>query len=252
MTDIKNEFENSIVVVTGGSRGIGKTICKEFAYRGANIIYSYIKNHKEAKKPYEELKSFGITVKKVCNDVSKHDEVQKFFSEIIDTYDHIDILVNNAGINVDKTLKKMSIKDWEDVINTNLTGCFNCSKAVLENMIKNNYGRIINISSVIALKGNFGQSNYSASKAGIIGFTKSMALETAKYDITVNAICPGFVETDMIKTIPKDILENIIKNIPKKRIGSTIDIANGVLFLASPNSSYITGQILNINGGYYL
>jgi len=239
------------VVVTGGSRGIGRSVCKEFASKGANIVFIYLQNHYAAKETYTELKSFDVEVEQICSDISNYLETQNVFLKIINSYEHIDILVNNAGINIDKTLGKLSIDDWNQVINTNLTGCFNCSKAVLESMKKQNYGRIINISSIIGQTGNFGQTNYAASKAGIIGFTKSLALETAKYDITVNAICPGFVETDMLKTISSEIKEKILGKIPKGRFASPEDIAHVVYFLALPRSGYITGQVFNINGGLF-
>ena len=178
--------------------------------------------------------------------------VQKTFSEIIRYCGSVDVLVNCAGIIHDRMITKLTKKDWDIVIDTNLNGCFNCTKAILKNMILKNYGRIINISSVSALTGNIGQSNYAASKSAIIGFTKSIALETAMYDITVNAISPGFIKTDMTKTIPLKIKQKIIEKIPKKRLGLPEEIAHGVIFLSSPKSAYITGQVLNINGGFYM
>lgn len=245
----EKEFQGSLVVVTGGSRGIGRAICKEFASKGANIVFIYLEHHDAAKETYNELISFNVSVEKICVDVSNYIKIQDVFLKIINSYKRLDVLVNNAGINIDKTIGKLSIDDWNQVIYTNLTGCFNCSKVVLETMKKQNYGRIINISSIIGQTGNFGQTNYAASKAGIIGFTKSLALETSKYDITINAICPGFVETDMLKTIPSEIKEKIIGKIPKGRFATPEDIANAVHFLALPQSGYITGQVLNVNGG---
>jgi len=245
-------FLGSWVIVTGGSRGIGKAISLDFASEGANVIFIYLKNHKTAKKTLEELKLFNVEAQGICLDVSNYDLVQKEFRKIINCCKKIDILVNCAGINRDKVLKKMTKNEWDQVINTNLTGCFNCSKAVIKNMISNNYGRIINISSIISLTGNFGQTNYSASKSGINGFTKSLALETAQYGITINSVCPGFTETDMLKKIPKKIKENFLNNIPKGRFGVPEDISNVVKFLAFRQSDYVTGQIIHVNGGHYM
>jgi len=194
----------------------------------------------------------GVEAKAIRCDVSNYKLVQKIFSQIIRYCGSVDVLVNCAGIIHDKTLTKLTKKDWNIVIDTNLNGCFNCSKSVLKNMILKNYGRIINISSVVAQTGNIGQSNYAASKSAIIGFTKSIALETAKYDITVNSISPGFIKTDMTKTIPLKIKQEIIKKIPKKRFGLREEVARAAVFFASPQSAYITGQVLNINGGFYM
>ena len=248
----KKEFHESLVIVTGGSRGIGKAICYEFAAKGANIIFIYKNRHNEAKKTFTHLKSLDVSVEKICGDVSNFNAMQKIFSKIFESHGKVDVLVNNAGIIKDKILNKQSIKDWDEVIQTNLTGCFTCSKAVIENMKSQNYGRIINISSIIALTGNYGQTNYAASKAGIIGFTKSLALETARYDITINAVCPGFTKTEMLTTIPPEIKQKILNKIPKKRFAFPEEIARVVVFLASPRSGYITGQILNVNGGLYM
>jgi len=247
-----NEFKNSNVVVTGGNRGIGRAISYRFASQGANVIIIYKKNISEAKKTLSEIQSMGVKAQIKRCDVSNYNLVKKVFSEIISCCGSIDVLVNCAGIVKDKTLMKLTKKDWDLVIETNLNGCFNCSKAVLKNMIKKNHGRIINISSIIAQTGNIGQSNYSASKSGIIGFTKSVALETTKYDITVNAICPGFTKTEMTKTIPLSIKRKIIEKIPKKRFALPEEIAHAVVFLASPKSTFITGQVLNVNGGSYM
>lgn len=246
MNENRKEFQGSLAVVTGGSRGIGRAICYEFASKGANIAFIYLEGHPKARETYNKLKSFNMNTEQICADVSNHIAVQDLFSKILNSYGRIDILVNNAGINIDKTITKLSIDDWNRVIHTNLSGCFNCCQAALKSMKTHNYGRIINISSIIAQTGNIGQTNYAASKAGIIGFTKSLALETAKYDITVNAICPGFVETDMLKTIPFEIKQKILEKIPKGRFASPEEIARVVSFLASPQSGYITGQVINI------
>lgn len=252
MKDNENEFENSWVIVTGGSRGIGRQICYEFASKGANVVIIYLKNHSAAQKTLTELKRFRGSTKLECVDVSNYDAVKKSFLKIHKLCGTIDVLVNCAGIIRDDTIDRLSIGDWNQVINTNLTGHFNCSKNVLGIMKAKNYGRIINISSVVAQMGNIGQTNYAASKGGIIGLTKSLALETAKYDITVNAICPGFIETDMLKNIPLEIKQKILTKIPKGRFGYPEEISRLVAFLASPKSGYVTGQVLNINGGLYM
>lgn len=253
MTFQKNtEFKNSWVVITGGDRGIGRAISYQFASYGANIIVIYKINKSEAKKTISTIKSMGVEARAIRCDVSNYQLVQKIFSQIIRYCGSIAVLINCAGIINDKTITNLTKKDWNIVIDTNLNGCFNCSKAVLKNMIKKNYGRIINISSVIAQTGNIGQSNYAASKSAIIGFTKSIALETAKYDITVNALSPGFIKTDMTKNIPLKIKQKIIKKIPKKRFGLPEEVARAAVFLASPQSVFITGQVLNINGGFYM
>jgi 3-oxoacyl-(acyl-carrier-protein) reductase len=245
-------FSGSWVVVTGGSRGIGSSICKQFAESGANVAFIYLEQHEAAQKTLGDLRGLGVQAEQYCVDVADHGAVHDTFRQILEGAGKIDVLVNCAGINRDKTLQNLTAEAWERVLDTNLTGCFNCSQAVVPSMRRNDYGRIISISSIIALTGNIGQANYAASKSGMLGFTKSLALETAKYDITVNAVCPGFINAGMISTIPDKIRETIVAKIPKQRLGEPEEIARTVMFLASPESGYVTGQVISVNGGLYM
>jgi NAD(P)-dependent dehydrogenase (short-subunit alcohol dehydrogenase family) len=247
-----SEFEGAWVVVTGGSRGIGRAICLEFAGRGANVAFIYLENHEAAEQSIEKIRDFGVQAEKHCVDVADHEAVHAAFQEILGIAGKVDVLVNCAGINQDRTVPKLTEAAWHRVLDTNLTGCFNCSQAALTSMREQGYGRIISISSIIALTGNIGQANYAASKAGMLGFTKALALETAKYDITVNAICPGFFNAGMLMSIPEDIREGILARIPKRRFGEPEEIARIVSFLASPASGYLTGQTISVNGGLYM
>jgi acetoacetyl-CoA reductase len=247
-----SEFEAAWVIVTGGSRGIGRAICLDFASKGANVAFIYLENHQAADQSLKQLKDLGVQAEKYCVDVADHEAVHDTFQEILGIAGKLDVLVNCAGINQDRTVSKLTEAAWSRVLDTNLTGCFNCCQAVLPSMREHNYGRIISISSIIALTGNIGQANYAASKAGILGFTKSLALETAKYDITANAICPGFINTGMLMSIPEDVRQGVLARIPKQRFGEPEEIARSVLFLASPKSGYLTGQVVNINGGLYM
>jgi len=239
-------------IVTGGSGGIGSSICKTLAKNDYNTVVGYHLHKGAAKELQKELGKYDVNVKTMCLDVSHFDEVSKKFTKLIDEIGNIDVLINCAGIIKDKTLRKMSYDAWNEVINVNLTGIFNCSRATISSMIDHNYGRIVNISSVVAYSGNYGQTNYSASKAGVIGFTKSLALETAKYDITANAVCPGFIKTHMTDVIPEEIKRKIIQKIPKKRLGLPDEISRVVDFLISPKAGYITGQAIHVNGGLYM
>ena len=234
-------------LVTGASRGIGKAIAIELARNGANVIVNYNRNEKEANDVVEEIKKMGYRSIALKADVSDFDEVNKMFEVVMREFGHLDILVNNAGIIMDKTLQNMAKEEWNVVIKTNLTGAYNVTRNALQ-LLKPN-GRIINISSLVALDGNFGQANYAASKAGIIGFTKSLAKELGRYSITVNAIAPGLIETDIIKDIPLARRKEMNKLIPLGRIGTPKDIANLALFLASPRAGYITGDVICVNGG---
>ena len=219
---------NHVALVTGSTRGIGKAITVKFTQSGIKTVIHGSKDF----------------------DVSDQNSVTRGCAKILDKYGNIDILVNNAGINRDRTLLKMSFEEWDEVIKTNLYGTFYVTQAILPNMIKQKSGRIINISSIIGQNGAFGQTNYAAAKAGIIGFTKSLALEVAKYQITVNAVCPGFIDSEMTKTIPADILKTKLAQIPLGRLGKSEEIASIVDFLASEGSSYITGGIFNVDGGW--
>lgn len=236
-------------LVTGASRGIGRAIAVELAKNGANIAISYVNNKDKAEEVVNEIKRYGVKAIAVKADVSKEEEVLNMVKIVKESIGSIDILVNNAGINRDNLLMRMSTEDWDKVIDTNLKGTYLCSKALIRDMIKKKSGKIINITSVAGVAGNFGQTNYSASKAGVIGFTKSLAKEVASRGINVNAIAPGLIETDMTLALKEDIRDSLVKNIPMGRLGTVQDIANIVIFLASEKSNYITGQVINVDGG---
>lgn len=236
-------------LVTGGSRGIGRSIALAFANQGANVIINYTSNEESAAKVIEEIKSFNVKALAVKANVSNAEEINGMMDKIEEMFDGIDILVNNAGITRDNLFIRMKEEDWDQVMDINLKGIFLCTKAVIRKMIKQKYGKIINLSSVVGVVGNPGQANYCASKAGVIGFTKSLAKEIAGKNITVNAIAPGFIETDMTKALPENVKESMLEIIPMKKYGKPEDIANLVLFLSSDNASYITGQVIHVDGG---
>jgi len=243
------QLKGKSAVVTGGSRGIGRAIALELASCGANVVVNYTRNSKAADEVVAEIEAMGSSGMAVKADVSIASEVENLVNEVLKTFGSIDILVNNAGITRDNLIIRMTEKEFDEVINTNLKGAFICTKAVSRVMIKQKSGKIINVSSVVGIVGNAGQSNYAAAKAGLIGFTKSMAKELAKRGINVNAVAPGFIQTDMTSVLPENVKEEFLKSIPLMRIGKPEDIANTVLFLASEYSDYITGQVINIDGG---
>lgn len=249
-TDFVKPLEGKVAVVTGGSRGIGAEIAKVLARNGAQVAINYQNSSDKADEIVQEIEQEGGTAFAFQADVMVADTVQKFIEEVLARYGKIDILINNAGITRDKTFRKMSIEEWEEVINVNLNSVFKTTSEVINHMIEQKYGRIINISSIIGQSGGFGQTNYAASKAGLLGFTKSLALETAKNGITVNSICPGFIETEMVAAMPENVKESIIAKVPMRRLGQTDEVADTVLFLIK--SSYITGQEINVNGGLYM
>ena len=236
-------------LITGAIRGIGKQIAITLAKQGYNIALNYRKENKELENTKKEIEEIGIQVIAVKGDVANFEECENFVKQVIERFGQIDVLVNNAGITKDMLLMRMKKEDFEQVIDTNLVGTFNVTKNVVPYMMKARSGRIINISSVVGISGNAGQTNYSASKAGIIGFTKSLAKEIASRNILVNAVAPGFIETNMTDVLKDDVKQEIAKNIPLKRMGTTQDVANVVKFLASDDSSYITGQVINVDGG---
>lgn len=240
---------NKTALITGATRGIGKQIALTLAEAGFDIAINYRKDNEELQNAKKEIEGKGVKCLTVQGDVSKYKDTERFVKEIIEEYGQIDVLVNNAGITRDGLLMRMKPEDFNDVINTNLVGTFNVTKNVINYMMKAKQGRIINISSVVGIAGNAGQTNYSASKAGIIGFTKSLAKEVASRNILVNAVAPGFIETKMTEVLKEDQKENIAKTIPLKRMGKVEDVANLVKFLASDESSYITGQVINVDGG---
>lgn len=243
------QLKGKTAVVTGGSRGIGRAIALQLAANGANVVVNYTSNSEAALSVVREIEAMGVSGKAIKADVSKGEEVENLVNEVLKTFGSIDILVNNAGINRDNLIIRMTEQEFDDVINTNLKGAFICTKSVARVMIKQKSGKIINVSSVVGIVGNAGQSNYAAAKAGLIGFTKSMAKELAKRGINVNAVAPGFIETDMTSKLSEKVKEEFINNIPMQRTGKPEDIAKTVLFLASEYSDYITGQVINIDGG---
>jgi 3-oxoacyl-[acyl-carrier protein] reductase len=240
-----------IALVTGGSRGIGRAIALRLASEGCHVVVNYTKNEPAAREVADAIEKSGGSASVSGFDVSDFDTVQKKVEEIIAEYGGIHILVNNAGITHDTLLMRMNKEDWDRVITTNLTGVFNCTKAVTRTMIKQRSGRIVNITSVVGEMGNSGQTNYAASKAGIIGFTKAAAREMAPRSVTVNAISPGFIETDITNELPEEIRKQYIDKIPMGRFGRPEDIAGVVAFLTSDEASYITGEVIRVNGGIY-
>ncbi len=236
-------------LITGATRGIGRQIAITLAQAGYDIAINYRKENEELKNTKQEIEQTGAKCLSLQGDVSNYEDCEKIAKQIIEEYGKIDVLVNNAGITKDTLLMRMKKEDFEDVINVNLVGTYNMTKNIIPYMMKNRTGRIINISSVVGISGNAGQANYAASKAGIIGFTKSLAKEVGSRNILVNSIAPGFIETAMTDVLKEEIKEEIAKTIPLKRMGQAQDVANVVKFLASEESSYITGQVIHVDGG---
>ncbi|MGN6339758.1 MAG: 3-oxoacyl-[acyl-carrier-protein] reductase [Ginsengibacter sp.] len=243
-------IENRVAIVTGGSRGIGEAIATKFAENGAHVAFTYVSSDEKAKALEEKLLSFGGKAKAYKSNAASYEESEKLVNEVIKDFGTVDILVNNAGISKDNLLLRMSQEQWDEVMQTNLKSVFNMTKQVIRPMMKARKGSIINMSSIIGMRGNAGQSSYAASKAGIIGFTKSVAAELGSRNIRCNAIAPGFVETDMTHYLKEgDAAKSFLEKIPLGRFGSAEEIANVSLFLASDLSSYITAQVISVCGG---
>lgn len=242
-------LQNKVALITGATRGIGKGIATSFAKSGANIAFTYLSSEEKANALEEELQAFGIKAKGYKSDASNFKAAEELVNDVVSEFGTIDVLVNNAGITRDTLLMRMSEQQWDEVINANLKSVFNLTKAVQRPMLKAKKGSIINMSSVVGIKGNAGQSNYAASKAGIIGFTKSIAIELGSRNIRCNAVAPGFIETEMTGGLDEKIVQQWRDSIPLKRGGTVEDVANLTLFLASDTSAYITGQCINVCGG---
>ncbi len=245
-------LDGQIAIVTGSSRGIGQAIAEELGRHGAAVVINYVRSEGRAKEVAEGIQRSGGKALAVRADVASHEDVRAMVETTVQHFGRVDILVNNAGLARDKTLKNLTPEMWHEVVSVKLDSMYYCTRAVWPYMLDQKYGRIVNISSVIGQMGNFGQSNYAAANAGIIGFTKAVALEGARSGITVNAICPGFVETEMLLEVPEKLKEQIISRIPLGRFARTGEIAKAVVYLVSEAGAYITGQSLNINGGLYM
>ncbi len=244
-----NLLEGKNVIITGASRGIGRGIAKVFAENGANVAFTYSSSEGPALELANELSAAGVKAKAYKSNAASFEEAEKLVSEVLEDFGGIDVLINNAGITKDNLLMRMSEEDFDAVIEVNLKSVFNMTKAVQRTLLKQRHGSIINMSSVVGVKGNAGQTNYAASKAGMIGFTKSVALELGSRNIRCNAIAPGFIETEMTEKLDEKTVQGWRDAIPLKRGGSPEDVANACLFLASDMSAYVTGQVLNVDGG---
>ena len=247
-----SELAGKVALVTGGGRGIGRSVCEKLGAAGANVIVNYSRSSGAADEVVAAITAAGGSASAVQFDVSDAEAVDAAVKDIVKTHGGLDILVNNAGIAIDSLLMRAKQEDWERTLQVNLSGAFYCAKAVSRPMMKAKEGRIINISSVIGEMGNAGQVAYSSSKAGLLGLTKSLAKELASRAITVNAITPGYITTDMTAELTDEIRDKIIAEVPLQSLGAPDDIANAVVFLASPSARYITGQVLGVNGGMYM
>ena len=242
-------LQDKVVLITGASRGIGKSIAEECVKQGATVAFTYISSDEKAKALEAELTANGGVAKGFKSDAGDFEQAQKLVDDVVTEFGTVDVLVNNAGITRDTLLMRMTEQQWDDVINTNLKSAFNLTKAVQKPMLKARKGSIINMSSVVGVSGNAGQANYAASKAGLIGFTKSVAQELGSRNIRCNAIAPGFIETEMTAALDEKVVQDWRNSIPLKRGGSPVDVANATVFLASEMSAYITGQTIHVCGG---
>jgi NAD(P)-dependent dehydrogenase (short-subunit alcohol dehydrogenase family) len=241
-------MNGQVALVTGGIRGIGRAISERLAARGVTVAAGYSRGKDAADKFVADHP--GATIHQ--GNVGSAEDCERVIQEVLDAHGKLDILVNNAGITLDRTVRKMSVQDWDTVIQVDLSGAFYLSRAILQHMLDRSYGRIINISSVIGEAGNIGQANYAAAKSGLFGLTKSLALETARKGLTVNAVAPGYVGTEMVKAVPEEAMKKVLQKIPTSRLGEPDEVARVVEFLADPDSGFITGQIYSVNGGQYM
>jgi len=245
------KLKDKVAIITGSSRGIGATTAIKLAEEGANIVinYPFPAEKDNASRVVKQIEEMGRKVIMIEADVSKLAEAEKMVKTVLENFERIDILVNNAGITRDNLVLRMKEEEWDMVMNVNLKGVFNCTKAVIKTMMKQRKGKIINLASVVGIMGNAGQANYSASKAGVIGFTKSIAKEVSARGITANAVAPGFIESHMTDNLPENVKKQMLAAIPLKRFGNQQDVANLICFLASPEADYINGQVINVDGG---
>jgi 3-oxoacyl-[acyl-carrier protein] reductase len=246
------ELKGKVCLITGGSRGIGRAIVLAMADAGADVAFTYLRNKEKAAEVCQAVREKGVRCKSYCGNAASAEETQRVIKDVIAEFGPISILVNNAGITRDKSFTKMTKEMWDEVVHVNLDGIFNTTQAVLPSMVAAGWGRILNLSSIVAQMGNFGQANYAASKGAVISFTQTLAREFALKNITVNAIAPGFIETDMTKDISEAALKQLKAQTPIGRLGKPEEIASAIVFLASPRSGYITGQVLAVNGGMYM
>jgi acetoacetyl-CoA reductase len=242
------DMTGQVALVTGGVRGIGRAICERLYARGVKVAAGYSGNKEAAEKFANDHPGSSVHQGNIGN----HEDCERVIQEVLDSHGQVDILVNNAGITADKTVRRMTVQDWDKVIQVNLSGAFYLSRAILQHMLDRGYGRIINISSIIGEAGNIGQANYAAAKAGLFGLTMSLAQESARKGITVNDVAPGYISTEMVAAVPKEAMEKVIAKIPVGRLGEPDEIARMVEFLADPESGFITGQIFSVNGGQYM
>ena len=245
------DLSGSTAIVTGASRGIGREIAIQLARRGADVAINYRSRQSDAQEVIAEIEAEGVKALSIQADLSKMSEARELVRQVLKEWGHIDILVNNAGITRDKAMKNLTDEDWNEVLDTNLGGVYATCSQVLPSMVEQKFGRIVNITSFVGQAGNYGQANYAASKGGIIAFTKTLALEVARHNITINAIAPGFTETEMLAQVPENIREKIIARVPMGRFGRPEEVARAVVFVIA-EGDYITGQQINVNGGVYM
>ena len=245
------DLQGAVAVVTGASRGLGRAIAEELGSAGAKVVVNYSRSKEPAEEVARKVEEAGGEAAVVQADVSDAEQAKRLIDETVERFGRVDVLVNNAGITQDRLLRKMSVEDWDKVVNVDLNSCYYTVHAALPHMTEQESGKIVNISSFVGEAGNVGQANYAAAKAGLLGFTKTAALELARYGITVNAICPGFIGTDMVNAIPEDVQEKLLKTIPLRRFGQPEEIAKAVRYVVE-HGDYMTGSTLDINGGVYM